>query len=181
MYKIIAKILANRIKDVVPGLVDVQQKQFVRGRSIHNIILAHKIGQEYIKVTNRRPFYIKFDFIKAYDKVDRSFMFETLKEMGFNNCFTNLVAGLVEQGHGKVHFDRLFKETFDLKRGVRQGCLLAPLLFALTTQALMGLLSISEQKGDLEGISMPGGQLLLHQLFADDMGLFLKLQTGKLY
>jgi hypothetical protein len=57
MYKIIAKLLASRIKDVIPEIVDGQQKGFVKGRSIHDIILAYRIGQEYVKATKQKAFF----------------------------------------------------------------------------------------------------------------------------
>jgi hypothetical protein len=66
---------------------------------------------------------VKFDFIKAYNRVDRCFLYKTLRALGFNKNFIQLVSGLVEQAFGKVHFYCLFMEQFSLEQGVRQGAL----------------------------------------------------------
>ncbi|KAL3701988.1 hypothetical protein R1sor_020010 [Riccia sorocarpa] len=58
-----------------------------------------------------------------------------------------------------------------LPRGVRQGCPLAPLLFAMTTQPLMLALREEERIGTIQGLNIGGGRTLLHQLFADDTGI----------
>lgn len=54
--------------------------------------------------------------------------------------FLTLVKGLVLGGLVKIHVNGLFLEEIELQRGVRQGCPLTPLLFALSTQPLLAFL-----------------------------------------
>jgi hypothetical protein len=77
-------------------------------------------------------------------------------------------------GTAKVHFNRLFTPSFQLQRGVRQGCPLAPLLYSLSTQPLMSLFNAKIHEGSLFGLPIGDGKQLLHQLFADDTGVFLQ-------
>jgi hypothetical protein len=44
-YKVIAKLLANRLKQILPDIVDIQQTGFIKGRSIHDNILTLKLVQ----------------------------------------------------------------------------------------------------------------------------------------
>jgi hypothetical protein len=48
-------------------------------------------------------------------------------------------------------------------------------LFALSTQPLIRMLNSAVETGDIQGISINQDRYLPHQLFADDMGLFLKM------
>lgn len=70
-------------------------------------------------------------------------------------------------GEAKVHFNGLFTQPFPLHRGVHQGCPLAPLLFALSSQPLMLFLKDHATQGNISGIPIMLDQSLLHQLFAD--------------
>jgi hypothetical protein len=94
MYKIVAKLLANRIGTIIPRLIDIQQKGFVQGRNIHNILLSFKLAQEYVQPRKQQAFFFKLYFVKAYAK---NFLWDTLAAMGFCSQFISLVQGLVDQ------------------------------------------------------------------------------------
>jgi hypothetical protein len=117
---------------------------------------------------------LKLDFVKAYDRVENNFLWGTMEAMGFCTKFIRLVQGLALLGTTKIHFNGIFTDAIQLGRGVKQGCPAAPGLFALLTQPLMLMLNNAVKSGKIEGISINLDRYLLHQLFADDMGLFLK-------
>jgi Reverse transcriptase (RNA-dependent DNA polymerase) len=69
-YKIISKILANRLTPFTSQLVDPSQTVFLQGRYIlDNILAAHEIIH-YSKVHKEKGLVLKVDFEKAYDKVN---------------------------------------------------------------------------------------------------------------
>ncbi|KAL3686353.1 hypothetical protein R1sor_008927 [Riccia sorocarpa] len=174
IYKIAARILAARIKDLVPKLVDPEQTGFVDGRSITDNILCVKLSQELAGQRNVPSLFYKLDFAKAFDHVQHEFLWETMRQMGFCQNYIELIQGLVGHGSAKVYFNGTATNSFSLERGVRQGCPISPLLFALSTQPLMALLQDEEKKGNLKGLEIPGGRPLLHRLFADDSGITLQ-------
>ncbi|KAL3685236.1 hypothetical protein R1sor_003258 [Riccia sorocarpa] len=136
------------------------------------------MGREWAKWTNQEAIFIKLDFIKAYDRVCHSFLWKVLKKQGFDEQFINLVKGCTLEGTAKVFVNR--SETLEIKvgRGVRQGCPLAPLLYALCSQPLMELLQIAIREGRISGVRIDHENSLVHQLFADDTGVFLAAQEG---
>ncbi|KAL2609309.1 hypothetical protein R1flu_027882 [Riccia fluitans] len=67
-----------------------------------------------------------------------------------------------------------FTKSFKLECGVRQGCPMSPLLFAISTQPLMRLLREGERRGEIVGVNVPRGKTLLHRLFVDDSGVSIK-------
>lgn len=85
-YKIIAKVLANRLKLVIIDLISPHQSAFSAGRSIlDNILMTHEL------LIHMRTYHsksqlmaIKMDLSKAYDKVKWSFLLHAMKAMGFS-------------------------------------------------------------------------------------------------
>ncbi|KAL3699858.1 hypothetical protein R1sor_017880 [Riccia sorocarpa] len=140
-YKIIAKIIAVRLKGMLPVIIDTQQTGFVA------------------------------DFMKAYDRVAHGFLWDTLEAVDIEEGTMQRIQGLVEGGSSEVHINGSFIEEITIGRGVRQGCPLAPLLFAMTTQPLMLALREEERRGNIQGLNIGDGRALLHQLFADDTGI----------
>ncbi|KAL3675783.1 hypothetical protein R1sor_025731 [Riccia sorocarpa] len=102
-YKLISKILANRVRDFLPKLVTPQQAGFVKGRYITDNILSMKTGQEWKTWTSQDALFVKIDFIKAYDRIDHIFLWEVLKKAGFNQHFLQLVQGFTCGGQTRVH------------------------------------------------------------------------------
>lgn len=73
VYKIISKIMVNRLKPFMDSLVTPFQNAFIRGRNISdNILIAHEIFDMLRKMRKRKKFYgaLKIDMGKAYDRVD---------------------------------------------------------------------------------------------------------------
>jgi hypothetical protein len=103
-----------------------------------------------------------------------TYIWDTLRAMGIAEEFITLIRGLVEAGTAKVHFNGLFTARFPLQRGVRQGCPLAPLLYALATQPFMEIMKEQLVSQAVQGIPLSNGKQLLYQLFADDTGLFFE-------
>lgn len=70
ILKIIMKVLANRLKPLLSGLISPEQTGFVEGRQIlDGIILTHEMIHS-LKQMNTPGILLKVDLAKAYDKVN---------------------------------------------------------------------------------------------------------------
>ena len=69
MYKVISKLLANRLRTVISGIVDERQSAFIKDRHIlHGILILNEVVEEALK--RKQPVMVfKVDFEKAYDSV----------------------------------------------------------------------------------------------------------------
>lgn len=85
IYKIIAKVLANRFREVLSGRISMSQGAlaFVKDRQILDVVLiAYEAVEEY-QSTKKRGLVFKVDFEKAYDHVRWKFLGEVLENKGF--------------------------------------------------------------------------------------------------
>ncbi|KAL3692033.1 hypothetical protein R1sor_005684 [Riccia sorocarpa] len=94
--------------------------------------------------------------------------------MGFCALFIQLMKGLVEDSYSVIHVNGAFTRDIKLERGVRQGCPIAPLLFALSTQPLMAMLRDAQVQGEIQGLEVGNNRQILEALVADDTGLILQ-------
>ncbi|KAL3675824.1 hypothetical protein R1sor_025772 [Riccia sorocarpa] len=83
------------------------------------------------------------------------------------------ILDLLKKAEGKLRILEQ-EEARIWRRGVRQGCPLAPYLFTFCTQVMMDMLRNAGIQGRLRGLNIKPDHCLLHQLFVDDTGIFLQ-------
>jgi hypothetical protein len=86
IYKLITKVLANRIKQVLPSVISQQQSAFLPGRLItDNVLVAYEaLHTMSTRMKGKKGFMaIKLDMSKAYDKVKWSFLEAIMRKLGF--------------------------------------------------------------------------------------------------
>lgn len=83
MYKILTKILSNKIKKVLGGIIDCRQCAFLGGRYLlHSALVANKVVEE-AKRKKKKCLIFKVDYKKSYDSVSWKFLLYMLKRLGF--------------------------------------------------------------------------------------------------
>lgn len=97
-YKVISKILVNRMKKHLAGLITENQQAFIPGRIItDNIIVAHEVFHS-LKVRKRQAssyMAVKTDIAKAYDRLEWRFLEETMIRMGFDTRWIKWIMACV--------------------------------------------------------------------------------------
>jgi hypothetical protein len=88
IYKLVSKVLANRLKCLQPDIISPTQSAFVPGRMIiDNVLLAYEFThQMHMRKGGKEGLVaLKLDMSKAYDRVEWLFLEKMMKQMGFSD------------------------------------------------------------------------------------------------
>jgi len=127
--KVLAKVLYRRIEEKVEPQLHEAQCGFRKGRGCVDQIFNLR---ECMSASRQKgkPLYVCFiDLRKAYDSVNRELLWQAMKTYGISGKIVRIVSSLYENTRAKVRVNGVLSECLLLKTGVKQGCVLSPLLF----------------------------------------------------
>jgi hypothetical protein len=178
IYKLVSKILANRLKQVLPSVISPYQSAFVLGHLISDNILAayETLHTMHMRMWSKEGFtVIKLDMSKAYDRVEWNFLLAMMQRMGFDSKWIQLISMCVQTASYAVLINGVPRGCIQPTRGIRQGDPIYPYLFLICAEALSSLLTQADRKGVLSGVpTSKQGPHINHLFFADDSLLFCR-------
>ena len=184
LYKILSKVLANRIKRVMDKVISKSQNVFVKGRQILDAVL---IADEIVDSTMRRKesgLVCKLDIKKAYDSINWDFLFQVMGRMGFGCRCLSWIKWCISTVSFLVLINGFPAGFFPSSRGLRQGNPLSPYLFVIGMEALSCLINHAVDGNYLVGSRIAVGRgenlSISHLLYADDTILFCKVDSDQL-
>ncbi|VDP04680.1 unnamed protein product [Schistosoma margrebowiei] len=122
--------MLNRMKDSVDEQIRDQQAIFRKNRSCTDQITTLRIivGQSVGWISS---LYINFiDCEKAFDSMDRTTLWKLLRHYGVPQKIVNIIQSSYDGLHCKIVHRGQLTKSFEVKTGVRQGCLLSPFLIS---------------------------------------------------
>ena len=177
IYKVISKLLANRLKKILPQFISANQSAFVSERLlIENHLLATELVKDYHKETISSRCAIKIDISKAFDSVQWPFLLNVLSEMNFPPPFIHWISLCISTASFSVQVNGKLSGYFQSKRGLRQGCSLSPYLFVIVMDVLSKLLDKAASTQKFGYHPRCKNLNLTHLAFADDL---MVLSDGK--
>jgi hypothetical protein len=176
IYKIIAKVLANRMRGVMNRIISKSQNAFVKGRQIlDSVLIANECLDSRIK-SGEPGLLCKLDMEKAYDHVDWNFILYLLKRCGFGERWCSWIKHCISSVRFSVLINGSPSGFFGSSRGVRQGDPLSPFLFVLVMEAFSRMITSIYSRGLILGFSVGSRGHnrveVSHLLFADDTLVF---------
>ena len=132
--KILSHILANRLIKNLEDVIGQHQHAYLNKRQI-NIALI-KVRKAHKQLNNSKCI-VNLDFSKAFDKVDRDYIFALLDRIGVDNFTKSAIKAIYKQTKAIIEINGYLSQTIVLERGVRQGCPLSAMLFILAIEPLL--------------------------------------------
>ena len=140
--KLVVKLLDSSMAAMATATVSREQSGFVRGRRIHDAVLA--IESSAIASTIDDPedgAMVFLDQRAAFPSVARNFVFFVLQAMGVPKFIINAIKKLYDNNWAQVSFGNSEVVEFQMLQGIRQGCPLSGTLWAILFDPVIRLLS----------------------------------------
>ena len=175
-YKILAKTLDNRLREMLPKIIVNDQTGFIKGRKISHNVRKSLDVIEYARLKSIPAVILSIDMEKCFDRLEHSAILGSLRYFNFGESFIRWVAlfytgfKVCTQNFGKL------SSFFEKGRGTNQGCPLSPGLYLLTAEILANKL---RNNSNIHGVKIGEVEYLLSQ-FADDTDLYLSFDQNTL-
>lgn len=149
-FKILSKALTNRLKKCMASVIHKDQTFCVPKRSIFDNLFLLRDIITVAKMHHLDIGFLSLDQEKAFDRVDHQYLFKTMEAFGFGPYFVSLIKILYNGIYSMLRLNGSLTRPFSVTRGIRQGCPLSGLLYAISIEPL--LVSLRKQ---LRGVNIP--------------------------
>lgn len=152
--KLIAKVLVNHLKQILPHVVSDSKSSFLFGRLIVDNVLVVFETLYYLKrKTQGKLVYmaLKLDMSKAYDHVEWEFLEKVMKHLDFAKSLVKLIMSCLKSVSYSMLLNGQLVGNIKPSRGLRQGNPLSPYLFLFCALGLQSLLKKAKVNGDNGG------------------------------
>jgi hypothetical protein len=167
------KIILNRIVKLLDKELRKEQSGFRSGKACRDMIVSLRIIVEQ-SMEYQSPLYLLFvDYERAFDSIDRKCMWAALTNKGLPQKFVNLIKEGYNGYKCRILHEGTLSEEFETSTGVRQGCILSPLLFLVVIDEVLKT-TVQDKK---RGLMWTFEENLEDLDFADDICLLS--QNGK--
>ena len=132
VYKLFTAIIHKRLEKFCKNnkILSEAQLGFVSGnRTSDAHLILHNLIRDYCHKKGKFLYSCFVDFSKAFDSIPRDILFQKLISKGIKGKVFNLLKNIYLHEESKVKIGKHLSETITVNQGVRQGCILSPLLF----------------------------------------------------
>ena len=154
-YRLFASIIAKRLEDIIPEVIDYDQTGFVMDRQTHDSTRRALHIIKHMSKSKNGSVAVSLDAEKAFDSVRWGYLYLVLQRFGFNEQVIGIIEALYCSPTARIKVNGSLSKPISLNRGCRQGCPLSPTLFALFIEPLAQAIreegEITDRKDNLLG------------------------------
>ena len=172
--KIYTKLLANRMKSLLPKVIHPQQYA-QPGNQIHQVLTMLRDMFQHSSNKCLEHFFLSLDFEKAFDSVDHSWLYQVLHRFGFPQKFINIVASIQSDAMSEILVNGYSTQPFTIQRGVRQGDPLSLFLFLIAVEPFMTAI---HHNNHILRIRTPGRFAVKALCYADDITMTVSSEAS---
>ena len=175
--KLFLTIINNRLTSfcMEKGLISSSELGFIKSNrtSDPHIILNNLINKYCHKRKGSRLYGCFVDFSKAFDCVPRNLLIQKLQEKGIDGRILEIIKTLYLEDTASVKIGNMYSSPFKTNRGVRQGCVLSPILFILFLSDFQEILDLSK-----DNVRLDKNMEISCIMWADDILILSETKEG---
>ena len=145
-YKIITKAIAIKTSPVMPVVINSDQASSVKGRKITHLNNTIRDIITYTEDTHTPTCILSIDQMKAFDRVDHSWMHRLLEHMNFGPYYRKWIRTIYAAPRACVLANGTFSHVFPIERGVKQGDPLSSFLYTIALEPLLEKIRQTEER-----------------------------------
>jgi hypothetical protein len=138
--KLMARIIANRLRPWLTDLLHPSQHCGVQGNTILDAIATVREAVAYAETTNKALCILSLDFKAAFDIISHMYLFKMLKAYGFSEGFQKRIKSMYEGTTTSVQINGHIYNSIPIKCSIRQGRPLSMQLYALCLNPFLCML-----------------------------------------
>lgn len=167
--KLLAKILANRLKPLLSKIIGPEKVGFMPGREARDNTTKALNLIHFSRNSETKGLLLSTDAEKAFNRVSWDYIMTTCSHIGLNESMLSWTSALYRNPQAKIKVNNILSDPIKIHNGTRQGCPLSPFLFIISLEPLIRTINLSE---DIRGFRV-GGREYKIAAYADDLLLFL--------
>ena len=170
--KVLLEVIRSRLEYFVLPQIAEEQFGFVAGKGTTDAILTMRnIIEKTVKRQDQQLWLMFVDYSKAFDTVNHNVLWKTLLDFGTPKHLVWLLERLYSKATGVIRVADGHTDQFPFEQGVRQGCIVSPLLFNACGETIMR--QVEETLDERPG-SVIGGRSIWNLRYADDSTLLAR-------
>ena len=170
--KIFLRIIQKRLEHLLIPELPIEQACFRKGSGTIDNIANLRWWMETAKEHNRNVYMCFIDYKKAFEYVDHERLWVIPQEMGVSVHLIVLMRTLYTKQEATIRTEFGETDTINIGKGVRQVCMLSPLLFNIYAENIM-----REALGDWDGGISIGVRRINNLRYADDTTLIAETKN----
>ncbi|KAJ4755830.1 RNA-directed DNA polymerase (reverse transcriptase)-related family protein [Rhynchospora pubera] len=181
-YRLVMKLIANRLRPHLTKVISKEQNAFVKWRSIaDNIILVKEILHYFTLASfKKQAFLLKADVNKAFDKLDWNFLQRAMLYINVPHKIIKLIISSYKRAKVTIKINGKGDGFLQPTQGLRQGCPMSPYIFIICMEILSRILQVALNTGSLKGVQVAAtSPVLTHAVYADDLILMGDAAEGE--
>lgn len=169
-YKVLMKVLARRLQNVITEIVGEHQTCAIKGRSIlTNVHIARSLLELCDEEADQVAM-LQIDLEKAFDRVQHRVMYRILEYVGVGEVITSFVKMAYTECTTQLIINGKPSARISVQSSVKQGCPLSPLLFCIYLEPFCRTILKNRL---INGFSLHGTEVKLLS-YADDVAIFCR-------
>lgn len=181
--KVISRMLVDCLKTMLCEIISPNHASFVPGhQGCDNFTVCQEVAHSLRHTKAKKGgMIIKLDLEKAYDRLEWSFVEESLIDASVPRKLVSVIINILQRSTCKLLWNGETTETIKPTRGLRQGDPLSPYIFVICMERFSRWIHREVDRGKWRPLKVSrGGTAVSHLFFADDIVLFAEVTEDQI-